>query len=270
MRNEKLEKLIFSDSQHVGVGMHDPRSKEIDARDVVRNALGASPAAAAQRLVWDLPVRVMHWLLALAVSGAWLSHYDLTDWFFFHAMCGYVILVVTITRIIWGIVGTHHARFANFVRGPRSVIRYLVDRGNAQSAVGHNPVGALMVILLLALLVIETVTGLFANDQVANVGPLFGYVRSVTSNKLTGIHHVLANAIVICVCLHITAVLAHYVFRRENLVLPMITGRKPAEAVPQDSAIVNSRVPIAAAIGTIVIALLALLIYSAPEASLSF
>lgn len=250
--------------------MHDPRNKEIDARDVERNALGGSPAAAAPRLVWDLPVRVMHWLLALAVAGAWLSHYDLTDWFFFHAMCGYVILVVTITRIVWGIVGTHHARFANFVRGPRFVIRYLVDRGNAQSTVGHNPVGALMVLLLLALLLAQATTGLFANDQIANVGPLFGYIRTVTSDKLTGVHRVLANVIVTCVCLHIAAVLAHYVFKRENLILPMVTGRKPPESVPQNLAIANSRLRIAAAIAAIVIALLALIIYSAPEASLSF
>ena len=250
--------------------MHDPRNKETDKLDAERNALASSPAAAGPRLVWDLPVRVMHWLLALAVAGAWLSHYDLTDWFPFHAICGYVTLVVTITRIVWGIVGTHHARFANFVRGPRAVIRYLADTGNAQNTVGHNPVGALMVLLLLALLLVQAITGLFANDQVANVGPLFGYIRSVTSDKLTGIHQVLANVIVTCVCMHIAAVLAHCVFKRENLILPMVTGRKPAEAVPQDSAIANSRVRIAAAIAAIVIALLALIIYSAPEASLSF
>lgn len=250
--------------------MQNPRSGEKPFTRKQGVALESSCSATASRLVWDVPVRVMHWLLVLAFAGAWLSHYELPDWFSFHAICGYIILVVAITRVIWGMVGTYHARFTNFVRGPRFVIRYLRGIGSVRSTVGHNPVGALMVVLILALLIAQSVTGLFANDQVTSVGPMFGYISAATSDKLTGIHKLLANVILTCLCLHIVAVLAHYLLKRENLILPMVTGRKLAQAVPQELAIANSRTWIAVAIATVVIILLTIVIYTAPEASLGF
>ena len=94
------------------------------------------------RLVWDLPVRVTHWALVLAVAGCWATHYAGVEWFPWHRRLGYVVLVLVVFRLVWGFVGTRHARFANFVRGPRTLLAYLRERGRA--TVGHNPLGALM------------------------------------------------------------------------------------------------------------------------------
>jgi cytochrome b len=101
-------------------------------------------------LVWDVPVRLAHWLLVLAVAGSWLTHYGGAAWFAWHRRCGYAVLLIVAFRIVWSFVGTPHARFAAFVRGPRAVLAWL--RGGAPTGIGHDPLGALSVVAMLALL----------------------------------------------------------------------------------------------------------------------
>lgn len=223
------------------------------------------------RKVWDLPVRLMHWGLVLAVVGAWLTRELEGDWFAWHVRCGYAVLLLTATRIVWGFVGTRHARFADFVRGPRAILRYL--RGGAgedgQRIAGHNPLGALMVLALLLMLLTQATLGLFANDKIMSTGPLFGYVTGETSDRLTSLHEKLFDVIVAAIAVHVAAALFYLWVRRENLILPMITGRKPGYLLPPGASdIGSSRTLLAVGIAAALGALLWWVVRTAPEASL--
>jgi cytochrome b len=223
------------------------------------------------RRVWDLPVRLMHWGLVLAVTGAWLTRELEGDWFAWHTRCGYAVLLIAATRIVWGFVGTRHARFGDFVRGPRDILHYLRGDEGAAGAriVGHNPLGALMVLALLAMLLAQAVLGLFANDQVMSTGPLFGHVDAATSDRLTTLHKQLFDVIVAAIAIHVAAALFYLWVRRENLILPMITGRKPGSLLPPRAGDIGpSRTLLALAIVAALGALLWWLVATAPEASL--
>lgn len=223
------------------------------------------------RRVWDLPVRIIHWGLALAVLGAWLSRELEGDWFRVHTWCGYTVLLLAATRVVWGFVGTRHARFSGFVRGPGTILRYLralFGAAGAPSPAGHNPLGALMVLALLALLLAQALTGLFANDQIMETGPLFGYVSAQLSDRLTTLHKQLFDVLVGAIAIHVAAALAYLVFKRENLILPMITGRKPATAVAPGEQIGSSRSWLALLCLAVLGGLLYAIVRSAPEASL--
>lgn len=223
------------------------------------------------RLVWDLPVRIMHWGLVVAVAGSFVTQKAPGDWFRFHVWCGYAVLALTVTRILWGFFGTRHARFASFLRGAAATLRYgrsLIVPPYDRHA-GHNPLGAWMVVLLLALLAMQATTGLFANDQIMNTGPLFGYVSIVTSDRLTSVHERLEEWILAAIALHVLAALAYLFVRRENLIGPMFTGTKPAAWVAADQAIRGSRLWLAALLFGAVCAAIAWIVRTAPEGSLA-
>lgn len=217
------------------------------------------------RLVWDLPVRLVHWALLLAVLGAWLTRELEGDWFAWHTRFGYAVAILASWRVLWGFVGTRHARFANFVRGPSAVLRYLRER--VQPA-GHNPLGAVGVVLMLGLLLAQAGTGLFANDQVFETGPLFGYVEVATSDRLTTIHKQVFDVLVVVIGVHVLAVFAHLFLQRDNLIRPMITGRKPSDRVPSGEQIDGSRLWLAGVLLAGLVGTLAMIVTSAPEASL--
>ncbi|MCP5339061.1 MAG: cytochrome b/b6 domain-containing protein [Steroidobacteraceae bacterium] len=230
----------------------------------------AAPTAPARALVWDLPVRLMHWILVLAVAGAWMTQQLEGDWFKYHVWCGYTVLIVVVTRLVWGFVGTRHARFGSFLRGPAAVFGYargLVGRGGGHHA-GHNPLGALMVVVLLLLLLAMAVTGLFANDEIMSSGPLYGYVLGSTSNRLTSIHRQIFDFLLVAIALHVIAAFFYLLVRRDNLILPMITGRKPADAVPPEERIASSRTWLWALIVAACAIGLYQLVRTAPKASL--
>lgn len=224
------------------------------------------------RRVWDAPVRIIHWALVLAVFGAWLSRELEGDWFRVHTWCGYAVLLLASTRVAWGFVGTRHARFSAFVRGPGAIVDYLRRLfgrvGGAPSPAGHNPLGALMVLALLALLLAQALTGLFANDQIMETGPLFGYVTAQLSDRLTTLHKQLFDVLTAAIAVHVLAALAYLFVKRENLILPMITGRKPASAVPPGEEIGASRSWLALLCLAALAGLLYAIVRSAPEASL--
>jgi cytochrome b len=219
------------------------------------------------RLVWDLPVRVTHWALVLAVVGCWATHYAGVEWFTWHRRLGYTVLVLVAFRIVWGFVGTRHARFASFVRGPRVLLAYLRECGPA--TVGHNPLGALSVIALLALLLLQAGTGLFANDEIMNMGPFYGWIAPELSNRITSLHRASSEWQLVLIGLHVAAVAYYVRVHRQPLVNAMITGRKPAAEVPAAEAITGSRVLLACVVVALLAIALAIAVRLAPETTIA-
>ena len=224
-------------------------------------------AAVGSRLVWDLPVRVTHWLLVLAVAGSWATHYAGIEWFEWHRRLGYLVLVLVAFRILWGFVGTRHARFASFLRGPRTILDYL--RGRAAAPAGHNPLGALSVIALLGVLMVQAGTGLFANDEIMSMGPFYGWIAPELSNRVSSWHRLNSDVLLALIGVHVAAVAWHVLARREPLLRAMFTGRKPAAAVPAGEAIGGSRPLRALAILAALAIALAVAVRMAPETTIA-
>jgi cytochrome b len=225
------------------------------------------------QLVWDLPLRLFHWALAIAVAGSFVTHYLGTEAFAWHARFGYATVVLVTFRIVWGFVGPAHARFSDFVRGPKAAFahaRSMFARprpGEPPAHVaGHNPLGGWMVLVLLALLLVQAVMGLFANDEIYNTGPLYGYVDSDRSNALTSLHERLADVILYAAGLHVAAAFWYLLVKRENLIRAMVTGYK--RGLPRGAGIGSQRVPLALAIVAAASVALWWVIRSAPEASM--
>ena len=172
----------------------------------------------AEVLVWDVPVRVFHWLLVFSVAGAWLSA-ESERWRWWHETLGYTTLGLMAFRLVWGWVGTRHARFADFVRSPAVVWAYVLKmvRLRAPRHVGHNPLGAWAVLVLIALTSLTGVSGwLIAN------GDAPGWLEEA--------HELAANALMATIAVHVLGVLFSGWLHRENLVRAMLTGRKRATA----------------------------------------
>jgi cytochrome b len=226
----------------------------------------------ATRLVWDLPVRVTHWLLVITVLGSYVTSQWGTKLFNWHKYCGYTILVLVTFRIAWGFVGTRYARFEQFMRSPRQALQYfgtLGSKADSRCYVGHNPLGGWSIVAMLALLMAQASTGLFANDDVSSVGPLFGWVSNSLSNTLTKFHHIFFNMLEALIVLHIL-VIAYYGYRKkENLLTPMVTGRKPATIAKESDEIQGSQIVLALAMVAALAGALAVVLLLAPEASLA-
>lgn len=180
-------------------------------------------------LVWDLPVRIAHWLIVLAVAGSWVTHYAGPAWFAWHRRCGYLVLLIVAFRIAWGFAGSTAARFAQFVRGPRAIAAWL--RAGSPPLAGHNPLGALSVVAMIVLLLVQALTGLFANDEIASAGPFYGWVSHDLSNLLSRLHRANENWLLALICLHVAVVAWYVLVRRRPLVRGMIDGY--LEAAPQ-------------------------------------
>lgn len=176
--------------------------------------------------IWDLPVRLFHWLLPILLITSYVS--VKTDRMALHLLSGYAMAVLLIFRLIWGFIGSDTARFSRFLRSPLAAIRHIgrMFRREPDNAVGHNEAGGLMVIGLLALLTIQVVTGLCANDDGETEGPLMKFISKGLSDQLSKAHDVTFKLIMIAVGLHILAVIVYALFKGQDLVRPMITGRK--------------------------------------------
>lgn len=175
-------------------------------------------------LVWDLPTRLFHWTLALLILGAFLSDDDRD----LHERIGIALLALVVFRLIWGVVGGRYARFATFIRGPKAVLEHLGElrQPNPPPHVGHNAPGGWMVVVLLLLVLAQAVTGLFTNDLITYVGPLGELVPESLSERLTSLHKIMSNVILAAVGLHIVAVAVYFLWKKQNLVRPMLTGRR--------------------------------------------
>ena len=171
--------------------------------------------------VWDLPVRLTHWLLAALIAFSWWSvKYHHTDW---HIWSGFAILTLLLFRLMWGVVGSSTARFANFVRGPRQLVRYL--RGDWRG-LGHTPLGALSILALYFVTLSQVLLGLFnEDDDGLFAGPLANHLSPDTTDKIRDLHETNFYILLGLIGLHIAAIIYFRVVRGKKLTKPMITGR---------------------------------------------
>ena len=191
-------------------------------------------AGETQVKVWDAPVRLFHWLLVLLFAFMFFSGKSGSEWIEWHMRAGYAILALVLFRIVWGFVGSTHARFSSFLAGPAACIeclKHLLARKPSPYP-GHNPLGGWMVLVLLLALLVQTGTGLFANDDLLSEGPLVALISKATSDQLTVIHVWNFNLLLALAGVHLIAVLYHAGFMKENLIGAMFTGvkRLPAGA----------------------------------------
>jgi cytochrome b len=185
-------------------------------------------------LVWDLPTRLFHWLTAALVLAAYLTWR--LDWMDWHAKIGDAVLTLVTFRLLWGFFGSDTTRFARFLASPRAALSHLahVLRREPDRQVGHNPAGGLMVLLLIALLFGETLTGLYVNNDVADQGPLTELVPARIANAISALHWIFWDALLAAIALHVVAIAVYAAAKGQNLVTPMVTGVKtlPADMRP--------------------------------------
>jgi cytochrome b len=182
--------------------------------------------------VWDIPVRVFHWSLVICILGLFITAQLGGNWMEWHKKFGFVVLGLVSFRIVWGFAGSYHARFVNFVRGPQTVIGYFKGllKNEAPHFLGHNPMGALSVVVLLASLLFQAVTGLFSNDDILLEGPYASVVSKATSDFLTKLHHLNSDLLLILIGVHLAAIAFYFFKKKENLVKPMLNGEKTANS----------------------------------------
>lgn len=178
--------------------------------------------------VWDVPVRLFHWLLVALVLVSFTTAQIGGNAMQYHEWSGLTVLTLVLFRVLWGFAGSTYARFGGFLRGPRSALDYAREllRGRPAFHAGHNPLGGWMILLLLASLLVQTGTGMFANDDVMIEGPLVKHVSKATSDLLTRIHHINFNVLLGLITLHVGAALYYLRVKQENLIVPLFTGRK--------------------------------------------
>jgi cytochrome b len=179
-------------------------------------------------LVWDLPTRIFHWALVIAVGVSYLTGGEESSWLVVHTVSGYVVALLLLFRLVWGFWGSAHSRFSDFIYSLGSVRAYArrLVRLEPQKFVGHNPLGGWMVILLLVVLAANVITGLLSGQEQGPGGLLLPLIAAPGEEGLGEIHEVLANVIVVLACLHILGVAADWLLTRENLLRAMITGEK--------------------------------------------
>jgi len=205
-------------------------------------------------LVWDLPLRLFHWLFALTIFAAWYTSEQEGELIDLHMQLGYFAIGLIVFRLIWGLVGTRHSRFSQFLPTPARLTAYLKgrDRQADVSYAGHNPLGSLMVILMIVLVSLQAISGLFINDDVFSSGPYYGSVGSEIEAIMEFLHHNTFDLMLISIALHISAIGYYWWVKKHNLVKPMITGRKPADLVAEQDSIPHSRLLLALLVAALV------------------
>ncbi|GGY50381.1 cytochrome b561 [Bacterioplanes sanyensis] len=188
-----------------------------------------STSATEPAQVWDVFVRLFHWLLVACIGFGWWSGEQGGEWMEWHMRSGYTVLGLVLFRLLWGFAGTPFARFRQFVRSPIAVWRYASDlvRNRASVYHGHNPLGGWMVVALLLLCAAQAGTGLFANDEIFTEGPLVHLISYDLSVEITRWHETLFDLLLVAIALHLAGVLLHQLGKREPLLQAMLHGRKP-------------------------------------------
>jgi cytochrome b len=187
-----------------------------------------SPATPGKVKVWDLPVRLAHWLLLALVGFSWWSGEQGGDQMVRHSWSGFAILTLVVFRIGWGVIGSDSARFVSFVRGPRASFAYLrsVLKRQPKAYLGHNPLGGWMIMALLLVLLVQVVTGLLGNDDSDYEAPLAHWISHDTSSLVSALHGYSFDLLLILLGLHVAAVLTHVVLQRDDMLKAMFTGVK--------------------------------------------
>jgi cytochrome b len=195
--------------------------------------------------IWDAPTRWVHGLIIVLIGLAWWTEsHDQMDW---HVRIGCALLGVVVFRLVWGVFGGVTSRFSSFVRGPRTVWRYaqkLARGGGSETGVGHNPMGGWSVLALLGVMAAEIGFGLFCVDvDGLESGPLADRVSFQAGRAAAHWHTVLFNALLALIVLHLCAIAFYGVVRRDNLIGPMLTGRKRLSAAADETGVTPAETP---------------------------
>jgi cytochrome b len=180
--------------------------------------------------VWDAPTRLFHWLVVALVAGCYITFR--LNWMDWHVWAGEAVLALVLFRLLWGMFGSDTARFSRFLTAPAAAIRHLahLHRREPDIGVGHNPAGGWMVLVMIVLLLGQTLTGLYENNDIADEGPLTELVPAGLANLIAKLHTILWNLLLAMIALHVLAILTYAVVKRHNLLQPMLTGHKPLPA----------------------------------------
>lgn len=198
--------------------------------------MAQGPAEAAGAKLWDLPTRIVHWALVVLVLVAWFSGGENMQ---LHRWTGYTILGLLVFRLWWGVAGGSTARFASFIKGPGATLAYVRTLGQRKAAdvPGHNPLGAWSVVAMILALVAQVSLGLFASDiDGIESGPLSHLVDFDTSRAMAEWHELVFRVLQALIALHIAAVAFYLVYKRQNLIAAMVTGR--SRSVTSESGLV--------------------------------
>lgn len=175
--------------------------------------------------VWDLPTRLFHWGLVACIAGSAITGYRggaVMEW---HARLGYAVLTLLLFRIVWGFVGGRWSRFASFAYSPASVVKYLRGRAHPDHLVGHTPLGAGSVFLMLGFFVAQVATGLVGDDEISFTGPLNKFVDGGTGLAATWYHKRIGQWVILgLILLHVAAVLYYLLKKKNNLIKAMLHG----------------------------------------------
>ena len=195
-------------------------------------------------LIWDLPTRIFHWSLALLVVFQFMTGWLGEEWLALHALVGYTSLALILFRLLWGVFGGYWSRFSNFIPSPAQVMHYIkssyksadpnrsepLGQRDADYA-GHNPLGALSVLVMLALLLAQIISGLMSNDEISFEGPFAGKVSNATVEWMTHYHSEIGFYLIpLFVAIHILAVLYYKFKKDQDLISSMVHGFKQVEA----------------------------------------
>ena len=180
----------------------------------MHDTVGATGKVKQAIMVWDMPVRVFHWLLVICFIGAWLSS-ESERWAMIHYAFGYTACLLTLIRLVWGVIGTRYARFSQFLKSPKAVIGHFMAmlRGHPHHDVGHNPAGGLVMFALMLLILLIGLTGYLS-------------VKEFLGNFVSEAHEAVASLVLGLVIIHIIAAIGMSVIERQNLVRSMVNGKK--------------------------------------------
>jgi len=180
----------------------------------LNEAVGATGRVRQTILVWDMPVRVFHWLLVICFTGAWLSS-ESERWALIHYAFGYTACLLVLIRLVWGLIGTRYARFSQFLKSPRAVIVHFMAilRGHPHYDIGHNPAGGLVMFALMLFILLIGFTGYLS-------------VKEFLGNFVSEAHEAVASLALGLVIVHIMAAIAMSLIERQNLVRSMVNGKK--------------------------------------------
>ena len=217
-------------------------------------------------LVWDLPLRLFHWGFAVSVLGAWVTHELGEDYISLHMQIGYVALGLVIFRIIWGFIGPYYSQFKSFFPSPKNVLCYIKSfkSTSGKTYLGHNPVGSLSVFAMLFLILIQSISGLFMNDEIFTTGPYHNAFGGEIDKVMKFIHHNAFDLMKFLIFIHIGAIVYYKVVKKQALASSMITGKK--EGRSDTSSIKSSKIILAIITALIVVvAVYWLVVLNVPE-----
>jgi cytochrome b len=186
-------------------------------------ALGSAPRIV---LVWDIFIRAFHWLIVALVAAAYATWR--LNWMAWHGWVGDAVLTLLLFRLLWGFFGGETARFSRFLTSPGTVLHHLKHalRREPDDQVGHNPAGGWMVLILLALLLAETLTGLYVANDIADEGPMTEMVPAWAANAIASSHAIVWDALLAAIVLHVLTIAGFALIKGQNLLRPMIRGTK--------------------------------------------